>query len=301
MTDPAHQSAPYVSPAAWQQQGQYFAFNGQQIFYRDSGIDDKPVLLLIHGFPNASWDWQPIWPTLEAHFRVIAPDMLGFGFSSKPQKHQYSIHEQADIHVALLAHLGIQQCHALVHDYGVSVMQELLARQIESSLSNLQFVSACFLNGGLYPEMHRARFVQKLMLGPLGPLLSKLTNQGQFNRSFSAVFGPNTQPSKQELADFWALIKHEQGDKLFHRLIRYMKDRKQHRNRWVHAIENPGIPVRLINGPEDPVSGRHLVEYYANKISNADVVLLEGIGHYPQVEAPQAVLKHFLEFYKSMN
>lgn len=283
----------------WQQQGCYFAFHQHQVFYQDSG-DDLPVLLLIHGFPTASWDWAPIWSELTKRFRLVAPDMLGFGLTDKPKQHTYSIHEQADLHQALLAHLGIQQCHALVHDYGVSVMQELLARQLENSSADKQFLSACFLNGGLYPEMHRPRFVQKLMLGPLGPVLSNFTSRGQFERSFSAVFGGNTQPSKQELASFWALICEQDGHRIFHKLIRYMEDRKQYRQRWVNAIENPSIPVRLINGPEDPVSGKHLVEYYANKVSNADTVMLEGIGHYPQVEAPEQVLKYFLEFHQAI-
>lgn len=288
-----------MTPNEWQQAGQYLFFSGHRIFYRDSGPSDKPVLLLIHGFPSASWDWQPIWAELETTFRVVAPDMLGFGFSDKPAKHDYSIHQQADIHEALLAHLGIKQCHALVHDYGVSVQQELIARQREDKL-NHQLLSSCFLNGGIFPEMHRPRFIQKLLLSPLGPLLSRLNNQAQFERSFSAVFGPQTQPSKDELESFWQLITFNDGQKIFHRLIRYMTDRKQHRQRWVDAIKDPQMPVRLINGPTDPVSGQHLVEYYQQQVPNADTISLDSIGHYPQVEAPQLVSKYYLEFVRPL-
>jgi pimeloyl-ACP methyl ester carboxylesterase len=56
------------------------------------------------------------------------------------------------------------------------------------------------------------------------------------------------------------------------------------------------IPLRLINGPEDPVSGRHAAERYQELIPNPDVVLLDKIGHYPQTEDPQGVLKAYLEF-----
>lgn len=283
----------HYSPTAWLNAGCTFDYQGHAIFYRDSG-GDLPALLLIHGFPTASWDWHEVWDALAKHFRLIAPDMLGFGFSSKPQHHRYSIHEQADIHAQLLAHLGIQQSHALVHDYGVSVMQELLARQLEDGKQT--YLSACFLNGGLYPEMHRARFIQKMMLSPLGPLLSLLTNKAQFSKSFSAVFGPATQPTPEALDSFWQLIRHNNGHRIFHRLIRYMSDRKTHRSRWTNAIEHPAIPVRLINGPEDPVSGQHLLEHYKQRVKNADTVSLQGIGHYPQIEAPQAVIQHYLEF-----
>lgn len=225
--------------------------------------------------------------------------MLGFGFSDKPNNHHYSIHEQADLHRALLAHLGIQQCHALVHDYGVSVMQELIARQ-KSQPAPKQFLSACFLNGGLFPEMHRARFIQKALRSPIGGLLSRLNNQRQFNRSFSAVFGPKTQPSAAELDAFWAFISYQQGHRLFHRLIRYIDDRRQHRSRWVDAICSPDIPVRLINGAEDPVSGKHLFNYYRQQVPQADAILLNGIGHYPQVEDPDAVCNHYLEFIRPL-
>ena len=55
--------------------------------------------------------------------------------------------------------------------------------------------------------------------------------------------------------------------------------------------------MRLIDGPCDPNSGRHMAERYAELIPDADVVLLDDeIGHWPQIEDPQGVLTHFLEF-----
>jgi pimeloyl-ACP methyl ester carboxylesterase len=57
------------------------------------------------------------------------------------------------------------------------------------------------------------------------------------------------------------------------------------------------VPVRLIDGPVDPNSGAHMARRYAEAIPNADVVMLaDDIGHWPQLEAPEAVLEHFLEF-----
>ena len=56
------------------------------------------------------------------------------------------------------------------------------------------------------------------------------------------------------------------------------------------------MPLRFVNGPEDPVSGRHMAERYRELVPNPDVVLLDGIGHYPQLEAPEHVLEAFLAF-----
>ena len=89
----------------------YFDYLGFDIFYRVDGppIGEAPVLLAIHGYPFNSWDWSLIWPTLVERFTVIAPDMIGMGFSAKPVAYGYSVHDHADIHEALLEHLNIDQ------------------------------------------------------------------------------------------------------------------------------------------------------------------------------------------------
>lgn len=66
----------------WKAAGHYFDYLGFDIFYRVEG--SGPPLLLIHGYPFNSWDWALIWPTLVERFTVIAPDMIGMGFSDKP-------------------------------------------------------------------------------------------------------------------------------------------------------------------------------------------------------------------------
>lgn len=89
-----------VSLEAWRSGGGFFDWKGHHIFYRVEGTGE-PVLL-IHGFPTASWDWAPIWPGLVARYRVLTLDMIGFGFSAKPRDHDYTIRAQADLYTALL-------------------------------------------------------------------------------------------------------------------------------------------------------------------------------------------------------
>src|SRR5206468_9117317 len=92
--------------ATWLDAGLYFDYLGFEIFYRIEG--SGPPLLLIHGYPFNSFDWQLIWPTLTQRFTVIAPDMMGMGFSAKPVAYEYSVHDHADMHEALLQHLGVR-------------------------------------------------------------------------------------------------------------------------------------------------------------------------------------------------
>lgn len=284
-----------MSLDAWREAGSTFPFRGHRIFYASGGQGRAgEALLLIHGFPTASWDWHLVWPALVERFRVVAPDMLGFGFSARPRGHAYRIAEQADLHEDLCALLAVERVHVLAHDYGDTVTQELLARTLEGS-TRLAIRSVCFLNGGLFPESHRARPVQKLLAGPLGPVLSRLMNERSFSRSFPRIFGPRTQPSREMLHDLWRLVNHEGGARVAHDLLHYLEERRAHRSRWVGALQNAtrraGIPLRFVNGPEDPVSGAHMLTRYRALVPDADWVSLQGIGHYPQLEDPRGVVR----------
>lgn len=284
---------------AWRKDARVAMIGGYRIAWWASGDhdDSKPWLLLIHGFPTSSWDWSALWKPLAAHFRLIAADMLGFGLSDKPKTISYSILAQADLQEALLAQAGVAEAHVLAHDYGDTVAQELLARQNEGSLSFL-IKSICFLNGGLFPEQHRARRVQKLGLSPLGPLMSLLMSRARLRASLDEIFGAATKAGDDEIDAHWALMNMKGGRFVFHKLLRYIPERIEHRERWVGALKEAKVPLRLIDGGADPVSGAHLYDYYRTQIPNADAVLLHEIGHYPQTEAPGEVLRHFLEFHR---
>lgn len=290
-----------ITPEAWYRAAAHFQFKGFEIPYRAARADSgENAVMLIHGFPTSSWDWAPLWSRLvERYGTVLAPDMLGFGRAPKPRGHRYDLMEQTDLHVALAVALGVKRVRVLAHDYGVSVAQELLARDIDGSLP-FELDGVALLNGGLFPETHRQTRMQKLLRSPLGGVIVRLSNQGSFNKNFSLVFGPNTQPSQDELDAFWALITTQGGHHQLHRLIRYIDDRIQHRERWVGALQNARCPIRLINGPEDPVSGAHMVARYRELVPNPDTVSLPGIGHYPQVEAPDGVWEALHPFFDAL-
>ncbi|MNQ48945.1 Lipase 3 precursor [compost metagenome] len=276
----------------WRKRSQTFVFRGQSIRYWAAGQGEP--LLLIHGFPSASWDWHYLWQPLAQRFRVIACDMLGFGDSAKPANHEYSLLEQADLQQALLEHLNVEQpVHLLAHDYGDSVAQELLARHYES---RVELASCVFLNGGLFPETHHPLLMQKLLLSPLGWMIGRAFSRDGLVRSFRRIFGPQTRPSESQMDDFWSLVESHRGPRIMHKLIAYIPERRVWRNRWVSAMQRGEVPLRVIDGGVDPVSGVHMVERYRELIPEADTVVLPDIGHYPQIEAPCEVLKHYLAF-----
>jgi pimeloyl-ACP methyl ester carboxylesterase len=281
----------------WKQSGNYFEDEGHRIFFR-TDANDKPILLCLHGFPTASFDYHKIWSALSERFSLLAFDMIGYGFSDKPADFDYTTFAQADVLQALMEHLGVRKLHILAHDYGNTITQELLARDEENRL-NFEIETICFMNGALFPETHRPILAQKILISPFGFLFGRLIPDGQFRRSLASVFGPDTQPTESELDDFMTLFKYNDGRKISHKLIRYMSERAKYRSRWVGALENMKQPFRFINGLADPVSGKHLVERFREVLpGQKDIVEIEDIGHFPHFEVPETLLRHFLEFHE---
>lgn len=278
---------------SWYREADSFDWQGHNIVYRES-VSGKPWLVLIHGFPTASFDWWKIWDELATRFNLLAPDMIGFGYSDKPKDFPYSIMKQADLIEDLLREKNITSFHLMAHDYGDTVAQELIARNIEEQAFDLK--SVCLLNGGIFPESHHPILIQKLLMSPIGFILSRMLNQRKFEKSFGSIFGSETKLSKEELAEYWELVSYKGGHRIAHKIIRYMRERVVNRERWVSALQNCPCPLGLINGPEDPISGQVMIDRYREIISEDNIWILDGIGHYPQLEDAEGVLKSFFLF-----
>jgi pimeloyl-ACP methyl ester carboxylesterase len=142
--------------------------------------------------------------------------------------------------------------------------------------------------------------VQKQLLTPLGPLVSSLMNERMFRKGLCAVFGSHTRPTEEELHRFWLLVAHDGGARLAHRLISYIPERRANRDRWVGVLARTSVPLLLIDGAADPVSGLHMVERYRELVPDPRAVVLPGIGHYPQIEDPRRTLLALLEFHDQL-
>ncbi|MEV6218239.1 alpha/beta hydrolase [Nocardia sp. NPDC051833] len=258
---------------------------GHTIFHRQDGPADGPPVTLMHGFPTSSYDWAGIVPRLvEAGYRVTTFDFLGLGASAKPRGYDYRLTEQADITEELWRRLDIDRTALVAHDYGVSVAQELLARDAD------RIVAMTWLNGGLYPDLHRPVLMQRLLHGRLGPLLGRLGSE----RSFRAVMGQimGRAVGDEELSAMWATITLDDGKLVQHRLLRYIDERRIHARRWQDALETYPGPCQFIWGPADPISGAHVLARLRDRVPGAEFTVLDtppAVGHYPQVEAPDEV------------
>lgn len=107
------------------ERSRFAEIDGARIHYQEAGDADAPVLMLIHGFCASTFVWREVLlPLADAGFRVVAPDLIGFGFSAKPRRGRfgaYTIAAQAEMVVRLMDHLKIEQATLVGSSYGGAV------------------------------------------------------------------------------------------------------------------------------------------------------------------------------------
>lgn len=96
--------------------------NGVRLHYQEAGAEDAPPIILIHGFISSNSIWSHVLlPLARKGFRVIAPDLPGYGYSDKPADASYTIAEQAQSVVGLMDRLGIKKAIIAGASYGGAV------------------------------------------------------------------------------------------------------------------------------------------------------------------------------------
>ncbi len=272
---------------AWRDAGRTEVFCGREIQVHERA-GAHPPLLLLHGFPSSSYDWRGLLEA-ETEHAVVALDFLGFGLSEKPRDHTYTLAWQADLVEELAArHLGERRAFLVAHDMGTSVATELLARNVAGT-ARLNPVGALLFNGSVVLERASLSPAQRLLRSPLGPLAARLSNERVFRREFDRLFSEAHPLTDAEAADQWALICHGGGRTMGHKLIHYLSERVRFAERWHGAVRDWDGPLSLAWGTLDPVATLAVLDALVELRPRAPVERLEGLGHYPQIEDPQAV------------
>jgi pimeloyl-ACP methyl ester carboxylesterase len=273
--------------AAWRERGRDDQYRGRRIHVFGRG-GRGPLLVFLHGFPSSSYDWRLLLE-LETEHAVLAPDFLGFGLSEKPREHHYTLHWQADLVEELVRRHGDRRPVFLVaHDMGTSVANELMARDLEGSLE-MELVGVLLLNGSMVQGAASPTLGQRILRGPLGPLLSRLSSERFFRQQFGSIFSPGHPLTEEEAKDQWALICAGGGRTLNHKTIRYMEERFRHADRWHGAIRDFSKPVSIAWAMLDPVATDRVLDAVLELRPSAPLTRFEDLGHYPQIEDPERV------------
>jgi len=119
-----------------------------EVFYREAGAEDSPVLLLLHGFPSSSHQFRELMPLLADQYRVIAPDYPGFGNTVAPPRgeYDYTFDNLADTIDDFTEALELEQFAMYVFDYGAPVGFRIAAEHPE------RITAIITQNGNIYDE-----------------------------------------------------------------------------------------------------------------------------------------------------
>jgi pimeloyl-ACP methyl ester carboxylesterase len=275
--------------AEWDALGQHRTLAGHSIFTIDAppidGERDEPLLVL-HGFPSSSYDFAAVLDDLRRSRRVLLLDFLGYGLSDKPDQ-PYTLAEQADIVMAFTATIGVDRVAVLSHDMGDTVGGELLARQIEDRWP-VDITRRVLTNGSIYIDMAQLSPGQQLLLALPDEQMAAdaALDATSVKARLAATFSASSSVSDAELDAQWELISCSDGHRLLPRLIRYIEERRRDESRYTGAIESHPSPLHVVWGVDDPIAVVGMTERLRAARPELTVDLLDGVGHYPMIEAP---------------
>ena len=281
----------------WLEEGSYFEWssttknnNGAKvnIFYRTWGDPEKPQLLIVHGFPNSSFDFHALIPLLSDDFYIAALDFPGSGFSDKPlDGFSYMLAENAEILDYFVTDIVQFDDFAMfTHDRGVSIGLAFLGNYIDNPdpdyTLNYHFLS----NSGMFLPLANLMEFQTAILDPVrGPQMI------EFRKSRPRL--TEGDPVEVAFADIFAF---NDGVSALLHVGKYLLERAENEFDWLENLPKSPVPVAYLWGLTDTVNPIRIPNYvWLNYLNERDVEssfwVLPTAGHYPQREKPEQVEK----------
>ncbi|ORV90295.1 alpha/beta fold hydrolase [Mycolicibacterium iranicum] len=259
----------------------YATVRGRQVFYREAGALDAPVVVLLHGFPTSSFMFRNLIPALADRYRVIAPDYLGFGYSDAPtvDEFDYTFDALAD-HVAdLLTQLGVSRYAIYVQDYGAPVGWRLALRDPEAITAiitqNGNGYEAGFVADGWQPAWDYQREQTPETESALRQILTFETTKMQYVAGVpdESVVSPDTWHHD------YALLSRPGNDKIQLKLFLDYATNPKLYPALHDYLRASGVPLLAVWGDKDPFFGPDGARAFAQDAVDAEIHLRDG-GHF---------------------
>jgi len=293
---------PYPEPLkTWVDEGHYRTFEGLQVFVHSSGPKPKDGrgVLIVHGYPGSSWDWQGVAAVADKKARVVVPDMLGFGHSATPltgtYKENFSLMRQADLYESIAKQEGLTNVILVAHDMGQTVGAELMARHDEGSLS-FKISHAIIVNGSTIMDLIQMRPFQVEALKKPDQALTEHGDFAEWREEFRGTFSKEHAASEETLDIMAAQIFANDGDLVMVQMLYYLNERNENYNRWVGALTGfHSAPMSVYWGLQDPVALEPMVNRIKAWRPVTDVYKMPDVGHWPSIEVPDRIGKAILD------
>lgn len=269
--------------------------DGIDIFYRECGPSDAPVLLLPHGYPCSSFEFRNLMPLLGDRWRLVAPDFPASGFSGTPENFDYSFGGFASFLERFLDRLGIDRFALYLHDFGTWIGLQLAMRRPG------QLAALIVQNGDIYEDALGDKYeaLLKVLALPrdeaLRTLRSSITRE-EFEREFSNGIPPACEarlpPELLEL--HWGLMTEQRKD-IQARVILGWKDNFEWFPRYQAWLREHRPPALVVWGPNDGYMPEKSAQAWLRDLPEADLHLLDG-GHWLLETHLAAVASRMREF-----
>jgi pimeloyl-ACP methyl ester carboxylesterase len=270
----------------------FVEIDGIRVHYQEAGEKTNPVLVLIHGFASSTLVWSKVFLGLaQSGFRVIAIDMLGFGYSGKPRNGEYTIAGQASLLVRLLEHLGIRRATLVGSSYGGAVAATC-------ALDHAQRVEKLVLVGTVNNNRPLRFNLMRLFGSPvLGDVVSPLLigSRRLLRKRMKRVYDRHEWVLDERRVDARHLPLRASGTQ--RAIIRTVRGWDAERiSRDAHLIRQPTLLLWGENDVEIPLADG---ERLHQEIPGSRLVVFLNCGHLPHEEYPEAFTNLVVDFAKS--
>ncbi len=263
--------------------------DGVPVHYQEAGDSNSPPMILIHGFASSNLVWSKVLLGLaDAGFRVIAPDLLGFGYSGKPGHFDYTITSQAAMVVSLLKKLGIERTVLVGSSYGGAVAATI-------ALDHPTLVEKLILVGAVTNNKPTRYMLMRLFSSPvIGDILSPLLagSRTLLRRRMKRVYDRHSWVLDERRVQARHLPLRTRGT---HRaIIRTVRGWDADRvSRDAHLISQPSLVMWGENDREVPLRDGERVH---QEIPNSRLIVFRECGHIPHEEYPERFTEVVTEF-----
>ena len=265
--------------------------DGVRVHYQEAGQPNAPVMLLIHGFASSNLVWSKVLLELAAAgFRVIAPDLLGYGYSDKPKELDYTITRQAQMISGLMQQLGIESAIVVGSSYGGAVAATV-------ALDRPELIEKLILVGAVTNNRPTRYLLMRLFGSPIiGDILSPLLvgSRALLRRRMKRVYDRHSWPLDEKRVDARHIPLRTRGA---HRaIIRTVRRWDAERvSRDAHLMTRPTMIVWGENDREVSIEDGRRIH---GQIPNSRFVVFQECGHLPHEEYPEEFTKLVADYGK---
>ena len=269
------------------QTGNFVTVDGTKTFYIDRG--DGPTVVLLHGLPLSSWEWRQFIPVLAERYRVIAPDIYGFGYSDRSGDADYSWPAYGEWLHRFLDAIEVDRAVFVVTDIAGPISFELLSAHPEK-VSGLVIANTWYTD----EAFHMPFLLKLLKWSPTGWMGVYATNRPMVGMQARALFA-DVEKSKGVFEEqVWMNVKTIQSRKVLQKVIRgFRPDRAHMYRRSLHMFEGP---VLLAWGEQDPAIPPENIDLFKLLLPQAEVERYADAGHFIAQEKPRDFSARILEF-----